>query len=154
MARVNSVKGTAMLCCPARSITGATTAGPRKPLAKKESENTDLKESQSTNCTNCPPTQQDSIGFNRRIQAKSCKCYALTTKSRELHPHDPVSVHQPPPTTINFSKHVVIQSVFCFTAWRHVPVQQMLRRIVGQHIALGWPQKSSKCNSLQGQHRQ
>lgn len=48
----------------------------------------------------------------------------------------------PPPTTTNFSI-TVVQNVFCF-AWWHVPVQQMLRRIVGQHIALGWPQKSSR----------
>ena len=42
-ARVSSVRGTAMLCGPAKSITGVTTAGPRKPLAKKESENIDLR---------------------------------------------------------------------------------------------------------------
>lgn len=42
MARVSSVRGTAMLCGPAKSITGATTAGPRKALAKKESENIDM----------------------------------------------------------------------------------------------------------------
>lgn len=71
MARVSSVRGTAMLCGPAKSITGATTAGPRKALAKKESENIDLKFDKFDKFDICKlPTlrriQQNSTGFNQQ----------------------------------------------------------------------------------------
>ena len=38
----SSVKGTATLRCPAKRRTDATSAGPRKPLVKKQSEKKDL----------------------------------------------------------------------------------------------------------------